>query len=128
MTSMTYPNGTVLHYNYGDSGSLDDVISRLSSLVDGSTTVEGYAYLGLSTVVIRSHPEDGIDLTYVKQSGEINGDAGDQYIGLDRFGRVVDQRWINGAGVDQDRYQYTYDRDGNVTAKANVIYSPMSET
>jgi hypothetical protein len=24
-----------------------------------------------------------------------NGDTGDRYIGLDRFGRVVDQRWIN---------------------------------
>jgi hypothetical protein len=26
--------------------------------------------------------------------GESNGDGGDQYTGLDRFGRVVDQRWI----------------------------------
>jgi hypothetical protein len=36
-------------------------------------------------VVIRSHPQPGVDLTYVKQTGESNGDAGDQYIGIDRF-------------------------------------------
>jgi hypothetical protein len=35
-----------------------------------------------------------VDLTYIKQGVEGNGDAGDQYTGLDRFGRVVDQRWI----------------------------------
>jgi len=29
--------------------------------------------------------------------------------GLDRFGRIVDQRWINGSGTDVDRYQYGYD-------------------
>jgi RHS repeat-associated protein len=36
-------------------------------------------------------------LTYIKQAGEPNGDAGDQYTGLDRFGRVVDQRWPQGS-------------------------------
>jgi hypothetical protein len=33
-----------------------------------------------------------VDVTYIKQTGESNGDAGDQYTGLDRFGRIVDQR------------------------------------
>src|SRR5438552_3250960 len=81
----------------------------------GSTTLESYSYLGLGTVVIRSHPQPGVDLTYVKQTGESNGDAGDQYIGLDRFGRVVDQRWIvTATGTATDRFQYTYDRDSNV--------------
>jgi hypothetical protein len=32
-------------------------------------------------------------LTYIKQAGEPVGDAGDQYTDLDRFGRVIDQRW-----------------------------------
>ena len=36
-----------------------------------------------------------MDLTYVKQGSESDGDAGDKYTGLDRFGRVADQRWIN---------------------------------
>ena len=34
---------------------------------------------------------------------EGNGDAGDQYTGLDRFGRVMDQRWLNGSGSSVGR-------------------------
>ena len=74
------------------------------------------------------HPEDGVDLTYIKVGNVPNGDAGDKYTGLDRFGRVIDQRWIDASGTDVDRYQYTYDRDGNVTAKTNVLNSAFSET
>jgi hypothetical protein len=92
LVSMTYPNGRVLNYNY--ASSVDNTISRLTSLSDSSATLESLTYLGLGTVVRRSHPQPGVDLTYIKQSGESNGDAGDQYTGLDRFGRVVDQRWI----------------------------------
>src|SRR6202022_596968 len=83
LVSMTYPNGRVLNSNYGTGGSLDDRISRLTSLSDTSATLETYSYLGLGTVVKRGHPQPGIDLTYSKQSGELNGDAGDQYTGLD---------------------------------------------
>src|SRR5262249_51654654 len=77
LTSMTYPNGKVLTFNY--SSGLNDAISRLSSLSDATGTLESYDYLGLSTVVRRAHPEPGVDLTYIKQIGENNGDAGDQY-------------------------------------------------
>ena len=49
-------------------------------------------------------------MTYIKLATESVGDAGDQFTGLDRFGRVVDQRWINGSNTDVDRYQYGYDR------------------
>ena len=35
-------------------------------------------------------------LTYIKQASEPNGDAGDQYTGPDRFGRVAGQRWPQG--------------------------------
>src|SRR5207237_4074892 len=93
LTSVTYPSGYVLTYNY--SSGLNDSISRLSSLSDSTGTLESYSYLGLSTVVTRSHPQPGVDRTYVKQTGESNGAAGDQYTGLDAFGRVVDQRWID---------------------------------
>ena len=44
----------------------------------------------------------------------VTGDAGDQYTGLDRFGRVVDQRWVKTAdGSHTDRFQYGYDRNSN---------------
>ncbi len=128
-TSMTYPNGRVLTDDYGTSGGLNDSISRLSALKDGSTTLEGYSFLGLATVVTRTHPEPGVDLTYVKLSGESNGDGGDQYTGLDRFGRVVDQRWVvASSGVAVDRFGYAYDRDSNPLTKTNGVNSAFSES
>jgi YD repeat-containing protein len=131
-----------VRYNY-DSG-IDDSISRLTSLSDYRIVEEGlggltlectravlekYDYLGAGTVVRRSHPETGIDLSYIKLSGESVGDAGDQYTGLDRFSRIVDQRWMTAAnGVSVDRYQYTYDRDGNRLTKSNALNSSLNES
>jgi hypothetical protein len=107
--SMTYPSGRAITYNY--ASGLANTISRLSSITDGSTTLESLDYLGLGTVVRRAHPQPGVDLTYIKQSGESNGDASDQYTGLDRFGRIVDQRWIKTSdGSHTDRFKYGYDR------------------
>ena len=85
---MTYPNGRDIYYDYGVAGGLDDRIGRLAALVgdDGVTAMESFAYLGLGSVVERGHAQTGVDLTYVGTGG---GDAGDQYNGLDRFGRVV---------------------------------------
>ena len=126
ITSMTYPNGKVLTYNY--STGLNDGISRLSSLSDSSGSLETYDYLGLSTVVRRGHSQPGVDLTYIKLTGEANGDAGDQYIGLDRFGRVVDQRWIVAStGVARDRFQYGYDRDSNRLYRDNLVNAAFGE-
>jgi RHS repeat-associated protein len=70
-----------------------------------------------------------VDLTWIKQPGEPNGDAGDQYTGLDRFGRVVDQRWIPAADPQDltDRFRYGYDRDGNPLYRDNLVYSAFGE-
>ena len=124
LTSITYPDGRVLRYEY--SSGVDDTISRLSFLADNDegsvgTHLEEYSYMGLSTVVIRNHPEAHNELTYVKQTGESNGDAGNQYTGLDRFGQVVDQRWINtSSSASTDRFIYGYDRDGNRLYEQNA--------
>jgi RHS repeat-associated protein len=126
LVSVTYPNGRVLNYNYNTG--LDSNISRLSSLSDNSATLQTYSYLGLGTPVIVTDPQPGIALTYVKQSGESNGDGGDQYTGLDRFGRVVDQRWlVTGTGTATDRFQYGYDQDGNVLYSNNLVNSSFSQ-
>ncbi len=123
-TSMTYPNGRVLTYNY--TSGLDSNISRLSSITDGATTLEAYSYLGAGTVVIRSHSQPGIDLTYVKQSGESDGSAGDKYIGFDAFGRVTDQRW-RASSSDIERFGYGFDRDSNRLYRENLVSSTRSE-
>jgi RHS repeat-associated protein len=126
LVSMTYPNGRVLTYNY--NSGLNDSISRLSSISDSSGVLEAYSYLGLATVVRRAHPQTDIDLTYIAQTGEPTGDAGDKYTGLDRFGRVVDQRWLDTAtGSATDEFQYGYDADGNVLYKANLVNPGLSE-
>lgn len=126
LTSMTYPNSRVIGYNYGTG--LDSNISRLTSITDSGVTLESYLYLGVGTMVAQIHPQTGIDLTYIKRSGESNADAGDQYIGVDSFGRIVDQRWVNSSsGVAADRYSYTYDRDGNRLTKGNAVNSAFSE-
>src|SRR5438552_8311571 len=126
LVSMTYPNGRVLNYNY--NAGLDNSISRLSFLSDNTGILEAYSYLGQNSIVIRSHPQPGMDQTYVKQTGEANGDAGDQYTGLDRFGRVVDERWLNTTdGSSSDRFQYSYDRDGNRLSRSNAVNALFSE-
>jgi YD repeat-containing protein len=126
IVSMTYPNGRVLNYNYNTG--VDNTISRLSSISDSSGTLEAYTYLGLSTVVKRAHPQSGVDLTYIAQSGQPTGDAGDQYIGLDRFGRVVDQRWLNSStGAVADEFTYGYDQDSNVLYRGNQVNSAFGE-
>ena len=126
LMSMTYPNGRVIGYNY--ASGLDANISRLSSITDSAVTLESYSYLGVGTVVVRSHQQPGVDLSYVKLNGESVGDAGDTYTGLDRFGRIVDQRWRSGS-TDQDRFTYTYDRDGNRLTKNNslnvTVHAPL---
>ena len=62
-----------------------------------------------------------IQLTLLQQAGEPVGDGGDQYVGLDRFGRLVDQRWLDGTGADVERVQYGYDRASNRVWRANPV-------
>ncbi|WP_406694560.1 RHS repeat-associated core domain-containing protein [Singulisphaera sp. Ch08] len=132
LTSITYPNGRVLHFGY--TLGVDNDISRIGFLAEDNgsggigTHLENYQYLGLNTVVSRSRPEPGLNLTYIKRTGESNGDAGDQYTGLDRFGRVIDQRWLDPAtGTATDRFQYGYDRNGNRLYRENLLDSAMDE-
>ncbi len=136
-SSMVYPNGRTITYSYGSGLSntnapLDQAIGRLDAIVDGAGSgdagkvLEQYSYLGLSTIVARNHPQTGINLTLLGASGAI-GSGGDQYVGLDRFGRVVDQNWVNAAGTTVDGYTYSYDGDSNVTAKNNTLDSAYSQ-
>jgi RHS repeat-associated protein len=126
LVGMIYPDGYRLHYTYAPG--IDDRVSRLTAIAadNGSggvgTHLEQYAYLGLGDVVRRVRPQPGTELTYLRQGAEPLGDAGDPYAGLDRFGQVVDQRWIHSAsGVAFDRFQYGHDRNGNPLFKDNLV-------
>ena len=69
-----------------------------------------------------------MQLTYIQQSGSPPiGDGGDQYTGLDRFGRIVDQRWIKtSSGADLERVQYGYNRASNRVWRDNVVADALS--
>jgi RHS repeat-associated protein len=121
--SLTYPGGYELDYNYGTSGGLNDHLSRLDSLSDANGTVESYKYLGLSTVVERDHPMPGLNQTLI---GSGTGEAGDNYLGLDRFGRVAEQKWTLGGTTVED-LQYGYDAAGNALYRKNTVSTGFSE-
>jgi hypothetical protein len=122
---MTYPNARVLNFNYNTG--VDTTISRLSSISDSTATLESYKYLGLDTLVERDHPQTNVNLTYISQTGG-TGDAGDQYIGLDRFGRVVDQNWYNtSTSSSTDDFQYGYDQDSNAMYRNNTVNTSFGE-
>src|SRR5690606_33425398 len=47
---------------------------------------------------------------------------------LDRFGRVVDQRWVDGStGTALDRFRYGYDRNGNRLWRDNLVNGAFGE-
>jgi YD repeat-containing protein len=125
LTEVIYPDGYTVDYNYATG--LDNNISRLTSLSDGTGTLESYKYLGLDTIVEMDHPETDIDLTYISQDDE-TGSAGDQYTGLDQFGRVIEQNWYDTeTSSSVFDVQYGYDNDGNVLYEKNVLESSQSE-
>jgi RHS repeat-associated protein len=125
--SMTYPGLRVISDSYGTTGGLNDTISRLSAVLDGSTTLESYKYLGLGTVVERDHPTPLVNLTYIN-TGTGTGDAGDKYTGLDRFGRVVEQNWYSTfSHASRDDFLYLYDRDNNALYEQNTLDLALSE-
>ena len=127
-TNITYPGMRQITYDYNPG--LDNAISRTSASGEGSGTshavVEGYSYLGLGTIVERTRPQDSTKQSYAQQTGDTlyGSDGGDQYTGLDRFGRVTDQWWFKTAGgtvsATIDRFQYGYDQGGNVLFQKNL--------
>ena len=126
LTSVTYPGpGTrrAVYSNYSSSG-VGSVLSRLDHFADdssGTTKYALYTYLGAGTIVRVEHPAvtNGLTLSY---------GTGGTYSGLDRFGRIIDQKWTNSAGTTTfDEYQYGYDRGGNRVYKQNAVGSAKDE-
>jgi RHS repeat-associated protein len=132
LTQVTYPDGYQVNYAYS---GLDSAVSRPTSLTGlranaTTVTLEAFKYLGAGTVIERSRPEINITLSMVNFSGA-TADAGDKYTGLDRFGRVVDQRWTQGTATTSpvlDRYSHTYDRNSNRLTRSNALAAAFSET
>jgi RHS repeat-associated protein len=120
-TSITYPDNTVVALDYGSAGAVDDVLNRIKQLKISTTVLADYSYLGQRVPVIANYSgQPGVELTYYTSGG--SGDAGDQYTGLDRFGRIIDQRWRKTSdSTDRERVKYGYDRAGNRRWRQNTV-------
>lgn len=121
LEKITYPDGRKLHYSYGASDSNDDFLNRVASLVDddGVSHLVEYQYVGAGAFATIDYPQPGLTLTY-------KNDASDAYTGWDRFGRIVDQRWLK-SGAAVERLQYGYDRSSFRVFRRNLVVSERDE-
>ena len=128
-TTMTYPNGRVLTFDYGASQSPADAASRVNALIDndGATQLVAYSYLDASAFVIANSPQPNVQYTLVGTAGGNAPVTGDIYRGLDLFGRIKDSYWYNtGTATDADRIQYGYDRASNRTYRQNTVAESLT--
>ncbi|MBI1248152.1 RHS repeat-associated core domain-containing protein [bacterium] len=143
-TTLTYPDGRVLTYDYGTAGGIDDAASRVAALVDddgSSTHLVDYSYLGMGSpaqsvntpfgqgFVIADYTQPNTKWTLADLSGANDPDTGDIYSGLDRFGRVKDNRWYDyGSSADLERIKYGYDRASNRIWRQNIVADALSQS
>jgi len=122
--SLTYPNGRVIAYSYGSSGGMDDKLNRVAAIVDvdgNLTQLAAYNYLGMGSVVV-------VDYTQPQVKLDLWGGTPGSYTGLDRFGRIIDHRWINYAtSTDVARIQHGYDRNSNRLWRQNDVARALSK-
>jgi len=122
-SSLTYPNGRILRYEY--SPGADSHLNRTSFLADDDsggigTHLAEYTRLGLDQFVrvVSPQPRLRCDLAH--------GSGPDPYDGLDRFGRVIDLVWRNDAtGEDVERIKHGYDRAGNRLYRECPVKGPL---
>ena len=130
-TSLTYPNGRVISYEYGTTDGINDAASRIESIVDddvSSTHLADYEYLGTGTFVEVDYTEPDIKYTLIGTAGGNDPDTGDIYRGLDRFGRIKDSYWYDyGSSTDVDRIKYGYDRAGNRIWRQNEVARSLNK-
>jgi RHS repeat-associated protein len=120
LSQVTYPDDREVHYGYGTTQAIDDVMSRLATIGDGAKTHASYKYLGAGRIVEEDYEDIEVRLDY----------AANNFAALDRFGRVLDQVWTDygeDPDVVLDHYGYTYDRTGNRTSRDNELHSAFDE-
>lgn len=118
-TDVVYPNGRHVVYDYGATGSIDDMLSRVKSIGDGSSAYSTYDYLGADMIVSEDYEEAEVKLDH----------SANNFAAYDRFGRVLDQTWSSyglSPGVI-DEYSYTYDRSSNRTSRVNALESALTQ-
>jgi YD repeat-containing protein len=105
-TSMVYPNGKALSYNY-------DARNNLTAINENSVPIVSYIYSGNGNIMQTMYNEPSISLTYA------NG-------GLDRFGRVVNHLWMKD-NQPPVHIIHGYDFAGNRTHRHDALNPTHSE-
>ena len=108
MSSMTYPDGRTLTYNYGTG--LDGDVSRLTRISDAGGTIQSYGYQGTDTPLTMTNG-NGVTLT----------------VTLDALGRTASRTYTDASGTVIDGQQYTYDANSNVLSRRNLVLPGQSE-
>ena len=128
LTSLRYPNGRLVHYTYGSSGSTADALGRIAAINDDDSGSPGdalaeYGYLGSGSIVQVDYPEPDIRYDLAHGAGD------DPYDGpLDRFGRVTDLLWRDyDSSTDVVRVQHGYDRVGNRLWREDPVAASYSK-
>ena len=125
-------NHTMLQCLYGDTNSLDDMLSRLSGFNTNGAQAS-YSYLGASTIATEDLGDIQIKLDY---SATSSLSMAANFGTWDRFGRVQEQLWSSygdfwsywGDTSQPDDFQYTYDREGNAMTRINELNPALDET
>ena len=108
----TLPSGNVITIDY--SLDKDGSASRVSKLIDGSTTLVEYDYLGSGRVVGETYQEPEVFSRWFTTSG---------YHNVDRFNRVTADLWSMDIATPEHFYNIdlSCDRNSNITlAEDNV--------
>jgi YD repeat-containing protein len=113
LSTMKYPSGKTLTNVYGTSGSNDDLLSRLTEIREGSTSLVQYAHNGIETPMKVTYPQPGLVLDYTT-SGT-----------LDNFNRITDHAWKSGS-TDVVRIPQGDDRVGSRTNRTDTLHSANS--
>lgn len=116
-TSMTLPGGKVITYSYASrNGLYDNATSRVTDIKDSTLTLASYDYNGIGHVVGTSFPEPSVNsLVY---------GASNNYPDLDRFDRVVEDRWtkkLTSSTIDFYDLALSYDQASNVTTADDKV-------
>ncbi|MEK6674488.1 MAG: RHS repeat-associated core domain-containing protein [Planctomycetota bacterium] len=136
-----YPDSRKIWNGYTHSGgantfqdTINDTFNRVGQICKDSSGSKGdilaeYDMVGMGRLVRRVHDEDtgkfGND-TKLDLWQDTSGD----YKGLDRFGRIIDMKYIDfsGSAVDYARLKYGHDRNGNRTSIEDTLYKANSQS
>lgn len=110
LSQVSLPGGPrIIHVNYPGAGTIGDMLNRVESLAedpDGTARYVEYTYLGVKSLLKIGYPgvAGGLSLNYGTHAS---------YSGIDRFGRIIDQKWQNEAGTAvAARFLHGYNRVG----------------